>query len=143
MTIEEKRNRTHKLLKHYRLIRSACSLQQVQRAEEAAAYSESLMWFNRLMRGKDPDIITEQIQRTSDHTSSILAVVDHAIDGYRKESGLSILAWRRFDVLYSLYLAECRGSVPDLCSKWHCQKSTLYHDLNQAEGSMATFLFPD
>ena len=143
MTKDEKYKRTRKLLKNYRLIRSACDLQQVQRAAEAEAYSESLLWFNRLMRGKDPDRITEEIQRTSDRTALILAVIDHAIDGYRAEAAGSLQLWRRFDALYSVYLSESPGSVLDLCSKWQCGKTTMYHDLQQAEGSIAFFLFPE
>ena len=143
MTKDEKHKRTRKLLKNYRLIRSACELQQGERVAEAEAYYESLLWFNRLMLGKDPDRIIQEVQNTSDRTASLLAVIDHAIDGYRAAAAGSLKLWRKFDALYSVYLSESPGSVPDLCGKWQCGKTTLYRDLQQAEGSMALFLFPE
>lgn len=143
MTIIEKDRRTKKLLKNYRMIRSACDLQQVQRAEDAAAYNESLLWFSRLMRGKDPDRITEEIAHTSQRTAWLLAGINHAVNRYRTEAAFSLPVWRRFDALYSLYISETPCSIPDLCHKWNCSKSTLYRDLQQAEESMAFFLFPE
>ena len=143
MTKDEKHKRTRKLLKNYRLIRSACELQQGQRAAEAEAYSESLLWFNRLMLGKDPDRIIQEVKNTSDRTASLLAVIDHAIDECRAGAAGSLSSWRQFDALYSVYFQESPGSIPDLCGKWQCGKTTLYRDLQQAEDSIALFLFPE
>lgn len=143
MTDQEKMKRTKALLKRYRTIRAACSQQQIDRAAESAAYSESLEWFNRLMRGKDPDAIIERVQHTSDRTADILAVIDHAINDYRAGAADSLTSWRPYDILFSAYLSGDPGRLPDLCQKWQCSRDTLYRDLRQAAGAISSKLFPD
>lgn len=143
MTDQEKMKRTRQLLKRYRTIRAACNQLQLDRAAESAAYTESLEWFNRLMRGKNPDMIMERVQHTSDRTADIIAVIDHAINDYRAGAAGSLEKWRPYDVLFSAYLSGDPGRLPDLCRKWQCSKDTLYRDLRQAAGDISGRLFPD
>ena len=71
------------------------------------------------------------------------SMIESAVAQYRVVAGEDLISWRAFDALYSVYLMDPPGSIPDLCQKWHCRKSTLYQDLRKAESNMARFIFPE
>ena len=143
----EKDNRAkllRKLFRNYRTIRQTCDEQILERRQESEEYYESFEWFERLMEGKDPDKLIEELQKASGNTERLICQIDRAIVRYgsdaRKEG---IASWREYDALYSRYFSDSFSTPAEISKKFGVRKSVIYKDLKHAETRLTTILFEE
>ncbi len=134
-----------KLIRKYRLIRSTCNEQILERVREAEDYYESFEWYERLMQEKDPDKVIENMQETSDRTERMICTLEHAVELFgemaRKED---LASFRQYDALYTRYFSSTFSNVKEIAKKYGVSKSTIYDDLQEAETRLIIILFgPD
>ncbi len=141
----EKRNRedlTRLLIRKYRIIRQSCDEVLLERMRLEEEYYESFEWFERMMQGKEPDTIIEELHKTSARTEAIICRIDRALETYgasaRKED---IQRWREYDALYSVYFSNSKARIRDIARKYGVKKSTIYDDIKAAQTRMESILF--
>ncbi len=131
-------------LKKYRIIRQSCDESVLERIKWEEDYYESFEWFCKLMQGKDPDAIIEQMDKVNFEVEYILARIDKAIDEYGKmarENGFPM--WRQYDALYSVYFSSNKTKIKEISRKYGVKKSTIYDDIKEAKKCLFTLLFGD
>ena len=139
---DNKIRRLRALFRKYRAIRQSCDEQILERYRQGEEYYESFEWFVRLMEGKDPDKLIEDLRQTSDRTEQIICRIDKAVEDYgemaRREG---LLSWRQYDVLYSMYFSGSFSGAKEISKKFGVKKSVIYDDLHEAETRLVTLLF--
>lgn len=131
-------------LKKYRTIRQSCDESVLERIKWEEDYYESFDWFCRLMEGKDPDAIIEQMDKANIEVEYILARIDRAIDEYgriAREEGFA--TWRQYDALYSVYFSSQKIEIKEISRKYGVKKSTIYEDIKTAKIQLFHLLFDD
>lgn len=131
-------------LKKYRTIMQSCDEAVLERIKWEEDYYESFDWFCRLMEGKDPDAIIEQMDKANIEVECILARIDRAIDEYgriAREEGFP--TWRQYDALYSVYFSSQKIKIKEIARKYGVKKSTIYEDIKNAKIQLFHLLFDD
>lgn len=130
------------LFRKYRVIRQTCDEQILERYRQEEEYYESFEWFARLMEGKDPDRLIEDLQQTTDRTERIIAHIERTVEEYGSEARQEDLkSWRGYDALYSKYFSTTFSTPKEISKKFGVKKSVIYKDLRHAETRLITMLF--
>lgn len=130
------------LLKNYKVLKEACLETMSERERQECDYQESFEWFQTLMKNKDPDALFSEIKKTSNRTWSILTHIEQAFGKYKRicRRGGNFMQ-RRYDILYSLYLAKKVQTIDELADVYNLHKSTIYREKEIAIESIAKLLY--
>lgn len=133
---------TQFILKGYRKIKQGCEKAILDRYQRAENYKESWKWFDSLMRNKDPDEFINELKSSSDRTADIIHTIDLIFDEYWQycQRG-DATNQRRYDVVFSLYIADEPLTMQSLAEAYKVSRVTIYNDKNKAVEELAERIF--
>lgn len=133
---------TQFILKGYRKIKQGCEKAILDRYQRAENYKESWKWFDSLMRNKDPDEFINELKSSSDRTADIIHTIDLIFDEYWQycQRG-DATNQRRYDVVFSLYIADELLTMQSLAEAYKVSRVTIYNDKNKAVEELAERIF--
>lgn len=133
---------TQFILKAYRKIKQGCEKAILDRYQRVENYKESWKWFDSLMRNKDPDEFINELRNSSDRTADIIQTIDLIFDEYWQycQRG-DATNQRRYDVVFSLYIADEPLTMQSLAEAYKVSRVTIYNDKNKAVEELAERIF--
>lgn len=133
---------TQFILKKYRKIKQECEKEILDRYQRTENYKESWSWFDSLMKNKDPDEFINELRNSSDKTADIIYSMDSIFDEYWRYCQKGDEAHqRRYDVVFSLYIAKEPLTMQSLAEAYKVSRVTIYNDKNKAVEELAERIF--
>lgn len=137
---DKRYHNTKLLLRNYRMLQVNAEnsvFGRTQMKESAADILESMMSLY------NDEVVVESIKNSATRTAIIVSHVKTMIDMYQIccERSQNELDQRRFDIIYSLYVAEEKFTRKELMDKWNVSSDTTYQDEKIAIERLSALIF--
>ena len=140
---KRKLHNTRLILKNYNLLKIHNDSSIVELAD--IVDDEAFDLLSAMLNKPDAEEIEiKSIKRSVARTRIILDHIDTMLDAYRKKCAKSNreMEWRRWEVIYSMYLSEDRRmSVEEIAKEFQLDARTIYRDLYMACEDLSSLLF--
>lgn len=147
---EAKRRRHTKKLHNTRLILKNYHLLKIHNDSSIAELSdivddEAFDLISAMLNKPDAEEIKiKSIKQSVARTRIILDHIDTMLDAYRRRCEMSSreMEWRRWEVIYRLYLSEERRiTIDEIAEEFQLDSRTIYRDIDMACEDLSSLLF--
>lgn len=139
-SIDRRLHNTKLLLRNYKMLKENAdnSIFGRSQMEESAADILSSM-----MNLYDDEVIVDTIKRSATRTAIIVTHVDTMLSLYKTycERSTNELDWRRYEVIYDMYMADETIKPIEIAKKHNMSKENVYADIKVAMERLSALIF--